>query len=271
MKYICPIVFKLFNLTICFFIAASLQAKDSTRRAPGLPERTYRNAGLIGISYARHTPLSDMKVRFGNSNTFGLAGGYKFGKKNWTISGGADIIFSSNVNENTMFDTITGPSGSMIDAQGNLAVVRLYERGYHFHFDFGRVIPLDRIHTNSGILFTEGVGFMQHKVKFLYTRTIMPQLEKDIFKGYDRLSNGLMLRVFLGYQRMEPDELFSFFAGIEYLRGFTRNRRELNYDTRVRDTRLRKDELVGLKFGVIIPILGRKAGTKKGEEEKFFE
>ncbi len=210
-----------------------------------------------------------MADRFGNSNTLGIGGAYKFGR-NWQAGGGLDLIFSGTVKENNMFDSITGPSNNMIDAQGNLALVRLYERGFHFHFDFGKIITLDRIHKNSGLLLTGGIGMMQHKIRFQFTRTIMPQLENGMYKGYDRLSNGFMLRGFMGYQRTEPDELLHFYAGVEYLKGFTKSRRELNYDTRVRDTRLRNDILLGLKIGFIIPIGGRKTGTKKGEEEKFY-
>jgi hypothetical protein len=214
--------------------------------------------------------MGDLADRFGGSNTLGIAGAYKFGR-NWQAGGGFDVIFGSRVKENTMFDSITGNSGSMIDAQGNLAVVRLYERGFHFHFDFGKIINLDRMNRNSGLLLTGGIGMMQHNIKFQFTRTIMPQLENGMYKGYDRLSNGFMIRGFIGYQRLEPDEFLHLHIGVEYLKGFTQSRRELNYDTRIKDTLHRNDILLGLKVGLIIPITGRKAGTKKGEEEKYYD
>jgi hypothetical protein len=34
---------------------------------------------------------------------------------------------------------------------------------------------------------------------------------------------------------------------------------------------LRNDILIGIKAGVIFTINGRKAGEKKGEEEKFYQ
>lgn len=268
--YICSIVLKFIQLTFCFIFVSTAVAGDSTLNKARLIQSNLRNAVIISPGFARHVAMGTMSDRFGNSNTIGLAAGYKFGR-NYTFTAGADIIFSGRVKENTMFDSITGPSGSMIDAQGNLAVVRLYERGYHFHFDFGKIIVLNRIHRNSGLLLSGGIGMMQHKIKFQFTRTIMPQLENDIYKGYDRLSNGMMLRGFAGYHRMEPGEMFSYYIGLEYLKGFTRSRRELNYDTRTRDTSLRNDILFGLKFGLIIPIHGRQAGTKKGEEEQYFQ
>ncbi len=256
-----------FIITCFLFSSHALFAQDKSSKPSKLE---LRNTVIISLAYARHMPMGNLKDRFGSSNTYGIGGAYKFGR-NWQAGGGLDLIFSGKVKENTMFDTITGPSNSMIDAQGNLAVVRLYERGYLMHFDFGKVIQLDRLHQNSGLLITGGFGIMSHKIKFQFTRNIMPQLEHGIYKGYDRMSNGLLLRGFLGYQRMEPDELFSFFGGIEYMKGYTRNRRELNYDTRVRDNTLRSDILFGIKIGVIFTINGRKAGQKKGEEEKFYQ
>jgi hypothetical protein len=266
--YICGIVLKFYSFTFCFlFVSTSLFAQDTAKRQ-AKPE--YRNIVQITLNYARHAPMGTMKERFGTSNSYGIGTGYKFGR-NWQVNAGLDLMFGGKVKENNMFDSITGASRSMIDANGNLAVVRLYERGYMFHFDFGKIIQMDRIHKNSGLLFTGGIGMMSHKIKFQFTRNIMPQLENGLYKGYDRMSNGLMLRGFAGYQRMEPDELFSFYAGIEYLRGYTRSRRSLNYDTRLPDNRLRNDLLIGIKAGVIFTINGRKAGEKKGEEEKFYQ
>lgn len=265
--YICSIVLKIKHLFIVIYLfSISLKAQEKDKNA--LSDQ-YRNQTLISIAYARHMPLGTMTERFGSSNTLGIGCDYKFGR-NWQVGGGLDVIFGSVVKENTMFDTITGASGSMIDAQGNLAVVRLYERGFHFHFDFGKVIPLDRMNLNSGLLISGGIGMIQHNIKFQFTRTIMPQLENGMYKGYDRLSNGFMLRGFIGYQRTEPDELLHFYIGLEYLKGFTQSRREYNYDTRTRDNAMRNDILFGFKVGLIIPLLGKQAGTKKGEEEKFY-
>lgn len=267
MLYICTIVLKTGIILICLWASFYVGVAQEKSKKPSTT--ALRNTYQIIISYARHKPMGSMGNRFGNSNTLGLGGAYKFGH-NWQAAAGFDVVFGSTVKENTIFDSMTGPSNSLIDAQGNLAVVRLYERGYHFHFDFGKVINLDRIHKNSGLLLTGGMGMMQHKIKFQFTRTILPQLENGMYKGYDRLSNGFMLRGFIGYQRMEPDEMLSFYAGLEYLKGFNRNRRELNYDTRLKDTQLRNDILFGFKIGVIIQLAGRKTGTKKGEEEKFY-
>ena len=135
----------------------------------------------------------------------------------------------------------------------------------------GKLIPLGSFERNSGLLITGGLGFMQHKLKFTFQRTVLPQLENNYYKGYDRLTNGLMVRGFFGYQRIDPKGRMNFYAGMELLNGFTKNRRSYNYDTRKADTELRNDMLLGLKIGIMISLSGRQAGNKKGEEERFFE
>ncbi len=228
------------------------------------------NSILFGISFAKHAPSGNLKERFGQSNTFGFNTSYKF-NRNIYLHCGLDILFSSNVKENGILDSIIGKSGDLIDNQGNLAIIRLYQRGYSWHINAGKIIPLSRLNPNSGLLITGGVGFLQHKIKFQFTRNILPQLEDNYFKGYDRLTNGLMFRGFIGYQRIAENGMFNFFAGIEILKGNTYNRRELNYDTRVKETRLRNDILTGLKFGIQIKIEGNRANTRKGDDGSFFE
>lgn len=215
-------------------------------------------------------PVGILSKRFGSSNSVGFTTAYKFGR-NFQIQAGINTFFSGKVKENGIFDSMKGSNAYLLDINGNYAEIRLYERGYHWHVDFGKIIPVNKFDKNSGILISGGLGFMQHKIKFIYQRTVLPQLDNDNYKGYDRLTNGLMARGFIGYQRIDPDNMLNFMAGIELLNGFTKNRRELNYDTRVKDETSRNDLLIGLKFGIMVTLSGREAGKKKGEEEKYFE
>jgi hypothetical protein len=255
-------------LILCFFAGAfTLTAADSSRMQK---KPVYRNTLLLGFNYGRQIPAADMAKRFGGSNSIGVTLSYKFGS-NWQVQAGLNTLFSGKVRENTMFDSIASDNGELIDNQGTSAQVRMYERGYHWHVDLGKVFPLGSFDRNSGLLFTLGAGFMEHKVKFTFQRTVLPQLEGDYYKGYDRLSNGFMLRGFIGYQRIDVKRSFSFLAGLEVLDGFTKSRRSFNYDTRTSDTRLRTDLLFGLKVGIMITLGGKTAGLKKNEEERYFE
>ncbi|MEZ4804189.1 MAG: hypothetical protein R2852_01515 [Bacteroidia bacterium] len=256
------------SLIFCVFAGVlSLHAQDSSRiKASSI----YRNSTMFCVNYGRQVPIGKLNDRFGSSNSIGFTVGYKFGK-NWQIQGGINTMFSGKVKENGVLDSMIGNGGLLVDINGTYAEVRMYQRGYHWHVDFGKIIPLGHFDVNSGLLLTAGVGFMQHKIKFTYQRTVLPQLESNYFKGYDRLTNGLMIRGFVGYQRIDSKSRLNFVAGLEFLEGFTYNRRSFNYDTRQRETELRKDILVGLKLGIMVSLSGRQAGKNKGDEERFFE
>lgn len=246
---------------------AQQNIKDSVRT---IHKPVFDNSVLLGISFAMHNPSGDLKDRFGSSNTFGFNASYKF-NRNIYFQTGVDILFGSNVKENGILDSLIGKSKELINNQGNFSTIRLYERGYTYHLNIGKIIPLSRLNPNSGLLLTGGIGFIQHKIKFIFNKSTLPQLEDNYFKGYDRLTNGIMFRGFIGYQRIAENGMFNFFAGIEFLKGNTYNRRELNYDTRVKDTRLRNDILTGLKLGIQIKIEGGRANTRKGDDGSFFE
>jgi hypothetical protein len=254
-----------------FYLAPAtlLWSQDTLAKKSKLPS-SLRNSVLFCVNYGRQVPLADMAKRFGGSNSIGFTAAYKFGK-NFQVQAGINTFFSGKVKENGLFDSMKSSSAYLLDINGAYAEIRLYERGYHWHVDFGKIIPLSKFDRNSGLLFTAGLGFMQHKIKFTYEKTVLPQLDNDYYKGYDRLSNGLMARGFIGYQKIDPDGMFNYMGGIEILNGFTKNRREFNYDTRMKDNTSRTDLMIGLKIGIMVTLAGRQAGTKKGDEERIFE
>ncbi|MDP2175104.1 MAG: hypothetical protein Q8K70_04250 [Bacteroidota bacterium] len=257
------------HLTVVFLFSCFINV-HAQMQAPELDKNAIRNTGLIGLSYGRHIPGGDLGKRFGGSNTVGIYGAYKF-NKNWVISANIATHFSSSVKESGILDSITGTYGELLDVNGNFSEVRLYQRGYLWHVDFGKIIPINKLNLNSGIMVTVGAGMMEHKIRMYFQRNVLPQLEGDYAKGYDRLSNGLLLRTFIGYQRIDPEQSLNFFAGVDYIHGFTKNRRAVNFDTRVSETKRRNDLLLGFKIGIMISIQGKAAGVKKGQEDKFFE
>lgn len=246
----------------------ALKAQDSSNFAT--KNLGFRNAWLVGVNYSRQRPVGILSNRFGDNNSVGFTLSYKF-SRNILIQGSINTMFGSIVNENSVFDTMIGNGGYLLDVNGNYAEVKMYERGYNWHFDIGKVFPLGKFDRNSGLLVSVGAGFLQHKIKYTFQRNVLPQLEGNYANGYDRLSNGLMLRGFVGYQRIAENKMFNFIAGLEFLNGHTKSRRTYDYDTRRSDKQARIDNLLGLKFGVMINIGDRQAGTPKGEEDRFFE
>ncbi len=254
------------NLATYNFCFGSLYQDSSRKKALSI----FQNAAIINIDYGISSPFIDLAKRYGRINGIGLGFGYKF-NRNFIVNASGSLLFSNKVRENGILDSIIGPSKELIDAQGNFAVLRLYQRGYMWHVNFGKIFPINKLEINSGLMVTAGIGFIQHKIKFQFSRTIMPQLENNYYKGYDRLSNGILFRQFTGYHRIDPKGMLNFYAGVESILAFTQNRREINFDTRTKDLSTKKDLLIGFKFGILIPIKGRVAGGKKGENNTFFE
>jgi len=228
-----------------------------------------RNLIMLCMNYGRHTPIGLLSKRFGNSNTVGFSAGYKFAN-NWQVQAGINALFSGKVKENGILDSMMGSSGLLLDNTGTYADIRLYERGYLWHLDIGKIIPMGPFNQQSGILMTAGLGFIEHRIKFTYQKTVLPQLDNGNYKGYDRLTNGLLLRGFLGYQLLDTKGKVNLVGGIEYLQGMTQNRRAFNYDTRTADNTHRTDILLGLKLGIMVTVNGRETGKKKTEQDHFF-
>jgi hypothetical protein len=245
-----------------------MRAQDTSNFAS--KNLVFRNALLVGVNYSRQRPIGILSNRFGDNSSVGFSLTYKF-SRNFQIQGSINTLFGSVVNENTAFDTMIGKGGYMLDVNGNYAEVKMYERGYNWHFDIGKIFPLGKFDRNSGLLVSVGAGFIQHKIKYTFQRNVLPQLEGEYAKGYDRLTNGLMLRGFVGYQRIAENKMFNFIAGLEFLNGHTRSRRAFDYDTRRSDKQSRIDNLLGLKLGVMINIGDRQTGVKKGEEDRYFD
>src|SRR5688572_12336489 len=163
---------------ICSFF--QVQAADTTAVKKKPP---YRNTLLLNMSYGRQAPLKDMALRFGGSNTVGAGLVYKFGN-NWQVQAQLETLFSGKVKEDGVFDSMIGQGSNLVDNTGTFAEVRMYERGYLWHIDFGKIIHLDQIDMNSGLLFSLGAGFIEHRIKFTFQRTVLPQVEGDYYKGY---------------------------------------------------------------------------------------
>lgn len=221
-------------------------------------------AHVLQFDYGVQVPANDMAKRFGTNSAFGFGYYYK-SKTNWIIGGEFQFITGSKVKENNILDSLVTSSGHAIDLEGNLVQMEFSERGYSTFAKVGKIFPTNE-NENSGFIFTAGVGFLQHKIRMRVPDNI-PQLGDDYVKGYDRLTNGLALKQFFGYQFLDPRLRFNYYIGIEAVQGFTKNRRSYNYDTRMRDDSERFDTFYGLRFGMLFPIY-RKT-QEKGTRQRY--
>jgi len=241
-----------FSLAILVITTLSLSAQKRNVRDSLL------STGFVAASYGFHMPDGDLYERFGNHSTIGAYAGYK-SKKNHFFAVEWNYIFGEDVKENGILDSIMTSDGYVIDQEGKLADLRIFERGFTLHAQYGHLFPIKEIspNRNSGILVTFGIGIMQHKIRILDNGGRSPQLSGDYLKGYDRMTSGLSLSQFVGYWYMSNSRFVNFYVGFEAMQGFTKSRRSWDFDLMRADTRQRTDLTWGARAGWVIPLYRR--------------
>ncbi|HZF99997.1 MAG TPA: hypothetical protein VEY71_03305 [Chitinophagales bacterium] len=217
---------------------------------------------LVGFSYGYQFPLADMAERFGNNGLVGTEITYKL-RNNFTFGAEAGLIFGRSVNQAGFLDSLMTPDGYFMGYNGLYGNIALYERGFNFSGNVGKIIPVFNANPNSGVYIRLGAGFLQHKIKITDTEETLYPLNGEYVKGYDRLSNGLMLSQYVGFLHLDPRHFVNFHVGLLVQEGFTQNRRSWNFDERRKETEKRLDVLVGLRGTWILPFYG------KADERKY--
>ena len=207
----------------------------------------------ITLSYAYQIPQGDMSLRFGNNSNLGLSAGVKF-KSNYYLGAEGSFIFGNRINDNGMLSQLIADNGDIVDQDGQPAAVLLYERGYALFATAGRVMSIVGPNPNSGLLLKLGGGYLRHKVRIETQNNVVPALEGEYQKGYDRLTAGPAGLFFVGYQHLGNNRLINFMFGFEMIIGFTHHLRPYNFDNGKTDDGQRVDGLNGFRFGWTLPL-----------------
>ncbi len=212
----------------------------------------------VGFEYGFQTTGADLKDRFGSSTGLGIKMEYLL-ESNWSISLEGFFIFGRVVKEDPLF-ALRDIDSLIIGNNGSQSQFALRERGFYFGGSIGRLFPILKKNKRSGIKVELGVGLLQHKIRIQDDpESFVPILAGEYKKGFDRLSNGLAIKQFIGYHHMSRNRLINCYAGFEFTEAFTRSRRSYNYDTMSADESNRFDVLAGFKVGWILPFfLGEK-------------
>lgn len=166
-------------------------------------------------------------------------------------------MFGNNVKEQSILDEFTTNNGNIINKEGRVADVLLFQRGFSAFANVGKQIPLIGPNKNSGIFLLGGIGFIQHKIRITDVANNVPQIDEEYVKGYDRLTNGIAFSESIGYRHIGDSRIANFYIAFEFIQGVTQNRRSYNFDTMSQDTKKRLDLLTGLRIGWTFPIYKR--------------
>lgn len=242
---------------LCFIIIlcnSSIYAQDERKNIGNVVTLHFQVGGAI--------PAGDLSKRYGNFLTIGTGMDFITDKSNWILGWKGDFHFGNGVKENVL-GQLGGVDGFLFgNGLASADDFSLKQRGFYLGFHAGKVFPLSSDNTRSGIRFTMGAGLLQHRIRLQQDPVnFLPQVADEYGKGYDRLTNGLALRQFIGYQLLGKSKLVNFLIGVEFVEGFTQNRRSYNFDEMRQDTDKRVDVIMGLKVGWILPFyVGESTG-----------
>ncbi|MDT8393773.1 MAG: hypothetical protein RQ761_08000 [Bacteroidales bacterium] len=230
--------FLLFNIDV----EAQVNIRDSVIRTP-----------LAYGTYGFHMLSGDIAKMYGPSSTVGGGLGYKM-KNNIYFGLEYNYIFGGKVkNGDEILKHILTHDGQLIGQGGEYAIFQFMQRGHMIWAQLGKLIPAFGPNPNSGILIKVSAGYTQHRMDVSVQDNTAPQVKDDYKYGYDRLTRGFGLNQFIGYQFLGDTRIWNFHAGLDFSQAWTRNVREMNFDTREKDNSQHLDLYFGFKIGWIIP------------------
>lgn len=211
----------------------------------------------IFATYSLQAPGGDMSERFGISSDIGGGAGYKT-KTNWMLGAEATYIFGNTVNENTLINLMNSYD-QITNMYGEISEINVRQSGMQIKGSIGKIIPVLKNNKNSGIYIRGSLGLLHHKIYIENLGNNTPQILDDYRKGYDRLSNGLSVSEFVGWQNFSDKGAYHFMVGFEFVQAWTENRRTWDYSSNQKLDNKRLDLLYTFKVSWFIPFRQKEA------------
>ncbi len=242
--------FSLFIFSFLFAISIATPFSSVAQRR--LNTSNGGNALLVNMHYGIDVPAATLRERFGQSNQTG--GGLEIitDKHNLLVGCNINYHFGAVVKEDVL-SNIRTIEGNIIGKDRIPAQIFLRERGLFLGGYVGKLFTTSFKNPRSGIRTTLGGGLLQHRIRLQDDSRTVAQVTGEYLKGYDRLTNGLALQEFIGYQHLSLNRQANFYIGLEMTQGFTKSRRDWDWNTQQKDTRNRLDLLFSLKLNWTLP------------------
>jgi hypothetical protein len=228
----------------------------------GISQRNVKDSIIatpwISLNYGGNWTHADLSEKYGFLNHVGFLAGYKT-KRNWFYGIEGNFIFGSKIKIPNLLSGLEDSYGNITDMNGDIATVVISSRGFNTNLTFGKVFPILSPNANSGIFIHGGVGILAHKIRIETQDQVIPSIELEYKKGYDRLSIGPNLHQYIGYALMANRGLVNFHAGFYAQEGFTKNQRNIFFDQPniIVSKKTMLDIQIGFKIGWFIPIYKR--------------
>lgn len=211
-----------------------------------------RENQFILFNYSYQFPINNLLKTFGNNSSIGLS--YLKNKNKLIYGIDANFMFGNNIKNDSLLQSISTEDGYLINASGELDEVLLYQRGMNTHILLGRSFSLSE-NNPTGLYLYGGIGYLYHKIRLESDRTNLPQISDNYIKGYDNFTHGLSSKICLDYMYFDKNTFMKFYIGTEFINAITKNNRPYNFgEMKENDFNLQLDQLLGIRFGIIIPI-----------------
>ncbi len=229
-----------------FIVSGQVNVRDSAINTP-----------IVYAAYGFSALGGDIADAFGPSSTLGAGIGFKT-NKNFYYSFEYNYLWGGKVkNGDEILQHILTHDGNLIGQNGEFAIFQYFQRGHTLWGRVGKLFPVLSHNPNSGIMIQLGVGYVQHRMFVGIQDNTALQLKGDYKKGYDRLTSGFGLTQSLGYFFLGDSRMWNFYAGFEFSQAWTKNRRDVNFDTRMKDDSQHIDLFYGIKVAWVIPLYRR--------------
>lgn len=215
----------------------------------------------VAIQYGFNLTGADLAERHGHFNHIGFFAGFKT-SRNWVYGLDASFMFGNDAtpSKEEMFAHLADEKGTITDENGDQAIVVTSSRGLNINGNVGKIMPIFGSNPNSGLYISLGAGFIAHKIRVETQDHVVPVIELDYRKGYDRLVQGVTVNQFLGYAFLSSSNFLKFYGGIYVQEGITYEQRTIFFDQPdyVVPRTSRLDLQFGLRVGWLIPIYPRQ-------------
>jgi hypothetical protein len=208
---------------------------------------------LIGIDYGYNLVGGDMKDRFGNHLQVGGNVSYLFRNSSFALGIKGNYFFGDTVYQDVLAH-LRDVNGHLIGINGDYAQVKLRQRGFEIGGYASRTFSFGKLNRRSGIRLDLGVSLLQHWIRLQDDYNTVAQFDDPYHKGYDRLTNGMALDEFIGFQYLSDNRRINFYAGFYFTQAWTQGRRDYDFATQssLKDERL--DFMSGIKVGWVLPV-----------------
>ena len=240
---------KYIYLIICVLGAHYATAQQFREHPEAQDARNKGNAILTHLLFGYHVPGGDLSDRLGSAFSIGLGGEF-LTKNNFILGVEGHYFYGNTVNEDPLAILRT-PEGDIIGNDRLLASVALRQRGLYTGALVGKIFTFKQ--KRSGIRFTLGAGWLSHKIRVQDDKGTVTQLTGDYIKGYDRLTAGLNIQQFIGWQHLAANRRANWILGLEFGQGFTNTRRDWDFTSRRKLDQKRMDLRFGIRAAWTIP------------------